>query len=239
MKTLKPYLAVLTLIVFYLLGSSPVWASVAPDHGRQDSVRNAQMLQQAGAHQPGPPPPPPGQPVPPDQIPQNENAVPPSSTGITASLSDFPSLHPLVVHFPIVLLILAFFSQLAGLFVSKKTLSWVTMLLLFGGFIGALIAAELVHPHVHDLTEHARQVLHRHDLFATITEWLSGIGLVLKVISHFFLRLQLWMEIVVLAVLLGTAVSVSLAGHEGAQLAYIEGVGPQGHYLRTSGPDND
>lgn len=57
---------------------------------------------------------------------------------IKADLEDFPTLHPLVVHFPIVLLLLAALSQIAGLFVFNNELSWVTLFLIASGFIGAM-----------------------------------------------------------------------------------------------------
>lgn len=53
----------------------------------------------------------------------------------------------------------------------------------------------------------------------------------MKVISLFWLKLKRGFEIAVLLVMAFSAFSVSQAGHYGAQLVYIEGVGPQGKYL--------
>ena len=153
---------------------------------------------------------------------------------IKADLDDFPTLHPLIVHFPIVLLLLAFFAQGAGLFVFKCELSWVTLLLLIGGFIGAYIAGEYVHPHTNGLTDNAAKVLEEHETYAGYTLWLSAIAVLFKIASRFLLKGKLWIEIVVAVVLAASAFCVSMAGHYGAQLTHLEGVGPQGKFLETN-----
>jgi len=152
---------------------------------------------------------------------------------ITASWSEFPSLHPLLVHFPIVFLLIAFLMQLAGLFVFREQLTWVSLILLVLGFVGAVAAAYFVHPHTSELPERAALVLGEHERYATLSVWLSGIALLLKLVSHFFLKRKFWSELLVAAVMLSVAVSVSIAGHYGAQLVHIEGVGAQGKFLET------
>ena len=152
---------------------------------------------------------------------------------ITADFEDFPNLHPLFVHFPVVLLPFAAFFQILGLFVYKKEMSWVVMILVLVGFIAGFIAANFVHPHVGDLPEHARQVYDRHNTYATWTLWLSGIAVLVKLGSHFFLHRTRWAEGVVALVLLGSAFTVSVAGHYGSQLVFIEGIGPQGEHLES------
>ena len=147
------------------------------------------------------------------------------------SLSEFPNLHPLVVHFPIVLLLLAFISQLASFFVFQKPLSWVTILLLLGGIIGAVFASNVFHPHTTGLTENMQKMLETHELYASLTTWLAVIALFLKIISHNWLNRKRWVEIVVLIFLAGSAITVSLAGHLGAQMVHVEGIGPQGNYI--------
>jgi len=154
---------------------------------------------------------------------------------IKADFEDFPTLHPLVVHFPIVLLLLAALSQAAGLFVFKNELSWVTLFLVAGGFIGAYVAGSYVHPHTDGISEYAEKVLEEHETFASYTTWLGGIALLLKLASHFLLKRKLWAEVVVAVVLIAAAYSVSTAGHYGAQLIHIEGIGAQGKFLETKG----
>ena len=152
---------------------------------------------------------------------------------VEAAMSDFSNLHPLVVHFPIVLLLLAFFAQIASFFIWKKQFNWVTFLLLVGGFLGAYIASTYIHPHTTGLTEAATLVLEKHDLFADYTIWLSGIGLLLKAVSLFLFKDKFWLEIIIAVVLTGAAYSVSQAGHYGATLAHIHGVGVQGKFIES------
>ena len=148
-----------------------------------------------------------------------------------ASLNTFPTLHPLIVHFPIVLLLLSLLTQFAGLFVFRKELNWITLLLVFGGLIGAYVAAQLVHPHTTGLTETATWVLENHERYADYTLWTALSAFLLKAVSMFLLKKKVWMEVIILVVLAASAYSVSEASHYGAQLLHIEGVGSQGNYL--------
>lgn len=157
--------------------------------------------------------------------------MPPAHDHGQSSWDEFPTLHPLVVHFPIMFLLIAALTQLVQFFVFRRELSWVVFVLLILGFIGAYVAGRYVHPHTDGLTERAAQILKEHDLYADWTVWLSGVGMLLKGLSHFALHRKVWAEAVVAVVLLGAAYAVAMAGHHGAQLVHIEGVGPQGKFL--------
>lgn len=151
---------------------------------------------------------------------------------VDAGWSDFPSVHPLIVHFPIVLLLLAFLAQLATLFIWKKELSLIAIILLLAGFAGAYFAGNFFHPHTDELDELARQVLEKHERYADYTLWLSGVGLLLKLAGHFLFKRKWWLEIAVALVLAAAAWSVSMTGHYGATLVHLHGVGPQGNHLK-------
>ncbi|WP_300439913.1 DUF2231 domain-containing protein [Christiangramia sp.] len=154
---------------------------------------------------------------------------------VKANLDDFPNLHPLVVHFPIVLLLLGGILQLIQLFVLKRNLDWVILLCAGAGFIGAYVAGVYAHPHTHDLSEMAKKVLEQHDIYAEWTIYASALAAVLKLGSIFLIKKNRIFEIAVFLVLGFAAYSVSEAGHYGSQLVYIEGVGPQGDYLESEG----
>ncbi|MBC6992073.1 DUF2231 domain-containing protein [Hymenobacter sp. BT491] len=145
--------------------------------------------------------------------------------------SDFPNLHPLVVHFPIVLILLAAAFQAVLVFKDWPTVRWVTLVVMAGGFAGALAASTVFHAEPMGLGPRAAAVFSAHEKYASYTLWLSGITLLLRGVGDFFKIQRRAYEILVLAFALAAAGVLSVAGHRGAQLVYVEGVGPQGHLL--------
>jgi len=151
------------------------------------------------------------------------------------AIGDFPSLHPLVVHFPIVLLLLAAVFQLFQLFIRKRNLDWVVLFCIGFGFIGAYVAGTFVHPDTKGLSDIAQKILDNHDTFANWTIWTSAIAAVLKTLSLFVIKQNKIFEILILVVMGIAVFSVSKAGHYGSQLVHIQNVGPQGKYLGEDG----
>jgi len=153
---------------------------------------------------------------------------------VTAEWNDFPTLHPMVVHFPIVFLLVAVLLQVISLFTYRKEMSWAATLLTLLGFLGALFAGEyldIFHPDIAELPKNAQAVYDLHKTFADFTLWISAAALLVKVASHYFFQRKWLTEILATVLLLAAAGTVSAAGHYGAQLVHIEGVGPQGKYL--------
>lgn len=157
---------------------------------------------------------------------------------VKAEIADFPTLHPMVVHFPIVLLLIAALMQVASMFIFKKELSWITLFLLAFGFVGAYVAGNYFHPHTYGLSEHTQKVLTQHESYASYTTWLAGIAVLLKTITHFLLKRKWWAEMIVAIIMAASAYTVSTAGHYGAQLIHIEGVGAQGKNLEIEHPEH-
>ncbi|MGF7232858.1 DUF2231 domain-containing protein [Arachidicoccus sp.] len=152
----------------------------------------------------------------------------------TGTLADFPKLHPLVVHFPIVFLILAFFTQIVSLFVYKKELSWVTLFLVVLGFIGAYLASNLFHggdPNPSLLDPITRITFQRHEQYATYTVWLSAVAAFIKIVSHFFFKRKLITEILATFLLAGAAYTITVTGDLGARLVHIDALGVQGNQI--------
>ena len=150
-----------------------------------------------------------------------------------ATPADFPNKHPLIVHFPIVLLLVAAAVALCNILFLSRELDWIVTIGTIIGFATAFYATKFEHPHTNGLTEHAQLVLDQHDLYADWTVYLAGVGLVAQVLSHFLFKGSRWSVIVAAFILTGAAYAVAMAGHYGAQLVHIEGVGPQGKYLET------
>lgn len=149
------------------------------------------------------------------------------------AVSAFPNYHPLVVHFPIVLLIIATLFQLLSFFVFKKEFSWVAFILLASGTITSWLSSNTFHAETGTLTGVAKEIFETHEQMADLTWWFSLAALLAKIISHFFMNRKMWLEIIASVLLLASAITVSIAGHHGAMLVHMEGIGPMGKYLES------
>ncbi len=146
--------------------------------------------------------------------------------------NDFPSYHPLAVHFPIVLLIVAAIIQLIALFSENKILHYLVAGITIFGFIGAYVASSILHPHTVPISPAATDLLESHERFASYTIWLAGLASALKLFALF--KKKKVIEIATALILLITAISVSIAGHHGAGLVHKFGIGPKGNYLEQN-----
>jgi uncharacterized membrane protein len=166
-----------------------------------------------------------------DSIHQMSSANPTNSTN-DASVRNFPNYHPLVVHFPIVLLLFAAFLQLLAFW--KKELNIAVIILLICGTLGAWLAAEIfdAHPNFKGLTQEAKNIFRLHHQFADYTTWLSTAALLVKIFAFFVTRKKIFFEILACVLLISSAVTVCVSGHYGSYLVHVEGVGPKGNQLK-------
>ena len=148
-----------------------------------------------------------------------------------AGLTEFPTIHPMIVHFPIVLLIVAAFVQIASFFVFRRELGWMVVVFVTIGAVGAYLASNIFHPHTTGLNENAERLLLEHELYADYTFWFAVAGLIAKIVSQFVLKRAWWSEAIASLLIIGSAVAVALAGHHGAELVHKEGVGAKGAFL--------
>ena len=144
---------------------------------------------------------------------------------------DFPNLHPLVVHFPIVLILVSAALQAVLVFKDWPPVRWITLVVMAGGFAGALAASTVFHAMPMGLSPQVAEVFSAHEQYASYALWLSGITLLLGGVGEFFQLRRRAFDVLVLVAALAAAGAVSVAGHHGAQLVYIAGVGPQGHLV--------
>lgn len=143
----------------------------------------------------------------------------------------FPNYHPLVVHFPIVLLLTAGLFQILSFFYFKKEFGWTILILLAGGVLFTWLASNMFHADPMELNGRAAAIFKTHEQMASLTWWFSLAALIAKLISQFVLKRTWWIETVAALLLVASAVFVSIAGHHGAQLVYLQGIGPTGKYL--------
>lgn len=161
-----------------------------------------------------------------------------SGPGITLSgvigdltWSEFPTLHPMIVHVPVTLIPLAFVLALIGLFAAQRTFLWLAFAFAAIGLAGGLIAAFPTHPHTQGLPDAARLTLEKHDFFAYTTLWLTAFSVAVALLCIWKpVRLS---RIALALVLLLASLSVALTGHYGGTLAYVHGIGSQGRFLST------
>ena len=142
---------------------------------------------------------------------------------------EFPNLHPLLVHFPIVLLLLALLAQgMVLFFKDNKTFKWISFFFIATGCLSAYIAMQNGTHISGDADEKAFAIFDTHFLFARITLWSA---LIISVVRFIVIKWypKRWMEFVLLGLFTITAITVSITAHHGAQLVYIYGVGPQGN----------
>ncbi len=156
-----------------------------------------------------------------------------SIASMPAPLADYPTYHPMVVHVPIMLLILAGLLQLIALVKPSRPVHVLTLLLAAGGTVGAYVASTLVHPHTSGISQAAQLVLEAHEMYADYSLWLGGFGTLFKAIT--FWQPLKWLETVTAAALVCAGIAVGLAGHQGGVLTYQYGIGPRGAYLEQHG----
>jgi len=145
---------------------------------------------------------------------------------------DFSSLHPLAVHFPIVLILLAAAFQAVLVVKDWKQIRWATFFIMAAAFFSALAASTILHAEPSaDAPKAAMEMFEAHEKYAAYTLWMSGITLLLKSIGIFFKIFRRMYDILVLIAAIIAAVFLSIAGHHGATLTHVAGVGPMGKYL--------
>lgn len=146
-------------------------------------------------------------------------------------LKEFLNLHPLIVHFPIVLLLLALVAQLAVLFFPKSDqLKWLTFFFLLTGCIGTYIAIQTAMHISGDADDKAIEIFETHQQFGNLTLWFSLAATIIRfaIIKWFSKK---WLEIILTAAVITIAVFVTITGHHGAQLVHIYDVGPKGNNI--------
>jgi uncharacterized membrane protein len=142
------------------------------------------------------------------------------------------TIHPLVVHFPIALLTLAFPLYLLAIILKKESFKLFAITSAGLGFLGALISTFIFHPHTFNLSEGALVILRYHDLFAEISILTSGLATTIGTIKMVKKFKKVFIEIILLAILFCSFISIGMTGHMGGLLVYKHGIGIEGKYLK-------
>ncbi len=140
-------------------------------------------------------------------------------------------LHPAIVHFPIVLLLLGAPLAIIAIFLRKWHLPWFVALVLMAGALGAVAAAwtggqdEEV---LGELTANADTILEQHEEWGERTRNVAVLAAALALLAAAFTKIptaSISIGVLVAVASLAAAVCVAQAGHYGGLLVYKHGAG--------------
>ncbi|MDD4969472.1 MAG: DUF2231 domain-containing protein [Paludibacter sp.] len=130
-------------------------------------------------------------------------------------------LHPMLVHFPIALVMFGFLAELAFLFLKKEiSLSRMGYYLLIAGTLAALAAWLTGNFFTSPMDGAAGQVKETHELFATITLILLLITSILRTTLLMLKNENSALKILSFILYALAAVTVSITGYLGGSLVY-------------------
>ncbi len=140
-------------------------------------------------------------------------------------------LHPAIVHFPIVLLLLGAPLAIIAIFLRKWHLPWLVALVLTTGAAGSIVATwtggqdEEV---VGGISENADAILEHHEEWGERTRNVAVLAAALALLSAALTRFpaaSVSIGVLVAVAGIASAVCVAQAGHYGGLLVYKHGVG--------------
>jgi uncharacterized membrane protein len=131
-------------------------------------------------------------------------------------------LHPMVVHFPIALVLIGFLAEVVALYFKKEScLSFAGFYLLLLGTLGAAVAyftGSFFTPHFTDVaTQSAKDI---HSLFATFTLWILIINSLLRIYLKWKKKENTSWKWVAFALYAIAVLFVSITGFLGGSIVY-------------------
>ncbi len=140
-------------------------------------------------------------------------------------------LHPAIVHFPIVLILLGTIAAVAAIVLRRWHLPWLAAVLLVAGAAGAFVAARTGGQQaemVGELSDSAELVLDEHEEWGERTRTIALAAAILALVSAALARFPKVARSLAVATALAAgaaAYAVAETGHYGGQLVYKHGVG--------------
>jgi uncharacterized membrane protein len=132
----------------------------------------------------------------------------------------------MIVHFPVALVLVAFASELAGLFLKKKFYQNVSLYILVLAALGA-VAAFITGDAAGDGMDGGslQQALEVHEKAAALTLWLTIAAAAAKIGLELLRKKARWFYIVSFVILLAATASVARTGYLGGQLVFKHAAG--------------
>ncbi len=130
-------------------------------------------------------------------------------------------LHPMLVHFPVAILMIGFIAVLAAMFFKKEAcLSVAGFYLLIIGALSALAAYLTGQYFTSEMTGGAGEIKELHELFASITMWTALANAGFWIFLKYAKKENTSLKWIVLALYAISAISVSITGFYGGTLVY-------------------
>lgn len=142
---------------------------------------------------------------------------------------DFSHVHPMIVHFPIALLIVGFLTDVAGLIFKRDLLTQTGFYLLILGSLGT-IAALLSGEFAGDgIAEQGllKQAIERHEEAAELSIWLVSITAGARIILVLLKKYVGLLKVAVLVLFFASVLSIGRTGYYGGKLVYEHAAGVQ------------
>jgi uncharacterized membrane protein len=142
---------------------------------------------------------------------------------------DLTHLHPMIVHFPIALLIVGFLSDIVGLLTKRDFFTQTGFYLFTLGAVG-VIAAFVTGDQAGDgiIEEGAlKQALEIHEEAATLAIWVTSIAAVFRIALFLLKKYSGVLKMVSLALGLLAVMAIARTGYYGGELVYKHAAGVQ------------
>ncbi len=138
-------------------------------------------------------------------------------------------MHPMIVHFPIALLIVGFLADLTGLLTKREFFSQAGFFMLILGALG-IIAAYLSGENAGDgITEAGalKQALETHEGAATLTIWIVSIAALFRIALVVFKKYKGALKLISLTLFFIGVLAIARTGYYGGELVYKHAAGVQ------------
>lgn len=157
---------------------------------------------------------------------------------------DLTHLHPMIVHFPIALIIVGFLSDLVGLVTKRDFFSQAGLYMFILGAVG-VIAAFISGDQAGDGIVEAgalKQALEAHEEAATLAIWVVSIAAIFRLVLFLLKKFNGVLKMVSLVLGLLAVMAIARTGYYGGELVYKHAAGVQldlGFGLNSTENDDD
>lgn len=142
---------------------------------------------------------------------------------------DLTHLHPMIVHFPIALLIVGFLSDLIGIITKREFFTQAGFYLLILGAAGVIAAFLSGDQAGSGISEEGvlKQALETHEDAASLTIWIVSVAAVFRLALVLLKKFKGVLKMLSLALFLFAVLSIGRTGFYGGELVYKHAAGVQ------------